>query len=140
MSTPLAHLGGHLDQDRVLHVRRDDIGAAEVLVGPAQQILGGGVRQIGGAARLFPQIGLCAQCVHLKSALSARMAHWAKRSPSSLFHELAHKPLDVVAELGGQHLVLAQFAAEPAVEAQAAAQVNLESPPRVRHRRPPSGP
>src|SRR6476646_5339714 len=45
----------------------------------------------------------------------------------ALFHEVAHHTLDVVAQLAGQHLVLAQLAAESAVQTQASAQVDLEA-------------
>src|SRR5689334_21459429 len=44
----------------------------------------------------------------------------------ALFHEIANDPVDVVAQLAGQHLVLTQLAAESAVQSQAAAQVHLE--------------
>src|SRR5690606_14015178 len=43
----------------------------------------------------------------------------------AVLDEIAHHPLDVVAEFGAGHLVLAQFAAETAVETEAATQMNL---------------
>src|SRR6202453_3312395 len=45
----------------------------------------------------------------------------------ALLDEVAHHPVDVVAELIAGDLVLAQFSAEPAVYAQAAAEVDLEA-------------
>src|SRR5271156_1707527 len=44
-----------------------------------------------------------------------------------LLDEVAYHPVDVVAELVAGDLVLAQFSAEPAVYAQAAAEVDLEA-------------
>src|SRR5690242_1310902 len=46
---------------------------------------------------------------------------------AAIFQEVACDPLDVVAEFVAGDLVLAQLSTEPAVQAQAAAQVNLES-------------
>src|SRR3954470_9923294 len=45
----------------------------------------------------------------------------------SLFHEVAHDPLDVLAKLAGDHLVLPQLASEAAVEPKAAAEMYLEA-------------
>src|SRR5882724_11774159 len=49
----------------------------------------------------------------------------------ALFHEIANNPVDVVAELVGEHLVLTQLATETAVQAQAAAQMHLETLDRI---------
>jgi hypothetical protein len=79
-----AHLRGQVDQDAVLHVRRDDVIAAEVLVGPAQQVVGVGTLEFRRAAfGQRDQVNLVQNVCHRKSASSARTAHVAKRSPSS---------------------------------------------------------
>src|SRR5262249_7150907 len=45
----------------------------------------------------------------------------------AVFDEVAHHPFDVIAQLVAGDLVLAQFSAEAAVQAEAAAQVHLEA-------------
>lgn len=79
-----SYLRGHIDEDGVLHVRRDDVVAAEVLVGPAQQFVG--VRTLEFRRAAFcqrDQVDLIQKIRHRKSASSARTAHVAKRSPAS---------------------------------------------------------